>query len=366
MLGLLTASSNLEINKMVVKLPLRRTLSLPNLPVSEDDTTDQPIDFSKKYGETNKAAKNFSFPLYAETDLDQPTDYALRYAEDDSDIEECGDKMNNDTVKTYCTEDTPYETPFNFSTSTSMSDLREGTKASAKKPSDKMKSTFSSGLMSPDKPISYCDEGTPGYFSRVDSCGSLNSHKTETKENQIKVKAVKFEPVVNYVEETPLMFSRSSSLGSLDSIEQASIQDDRSSVVSDFSRLTSGIISPSELPDSPSQTIPPSPKPRPNAIVFPEKCDGTNEVSGDVFEDAVKNFQVESTPLQFSTATSLSSLIGEAREVGKKEDLSENEEDDDILAECINFGMKNNRYSQLGAGKEKTDITSDSVRKYSN
>lgn len=29
-----------------------------------------------------------------------------------------------DTVKTYCTEGTPYETPFVFSNATSMSDLR--------------------------------------------------------------------------------------------------------------------------------------------------------------------------------------------------------------------------------------------------
>lgn len=47
-------------------------------------------------------------------------------------------------------------------------------------------------------------------------------------------KAVKFEGVVNYAEETPLMFSRSSSLASLDSIYQHSIHDDRSSVISDF------------------------------------------------------------------------------------------------------------------------------------
>lgn len=47
-------------------------------------------------------------------------------------------------------------------------------------------------------------------------------------------KAVKFDQSVNYAEETPLMFSRTSSLASLDSAEQHSIHDDRSSVVSDF------------------------------------------------------------------------------------------------------------------------------------
>lgn len=34
------------------------------------------------------------------------------------------------------------------------------------------KSEFSSGMMSPEKPVNYCEEGTPGYFSRVSSFGS--------------------------------------------------------------------------------------------------------------------------------------------------------------------------------------------------
>lgn len=38
----------------------------------------------------------------------------------------------------------------------------------------------------------------------------------------------------HYAEQTPLMFSRSSSLGSLSGFEQQSIHDDRSSIVSDF------------------------------------------------------------------------------------------------------------------------------------
>lgn len=115
--------------------------------------------------------------------------------------------------------------------------------------------------MSPEKPVNYCEEGTPGYFSRVSSFGSLNSipanevlkdtkvdqKLSQEEENSVpkeseksppkmtsEAKAVKFERVVNYAEQTPLMFSRSSSLASLDSIEQHSIHDDRSSVVSDL------------------------------------------------------------------------------------------------------------------------------------
>jgi len=47
-------------------------------------------------------------------------------------------------------------------------------------------------------------------------------------------KVVTFGGADLYAEETPLMFSRCSSLCSLSSIEQHSIHDDRSSVISDF------------------------------------------------------------------------------------------------------------------------------------
>lgn len=47
-------------------------------------------------------------------------------------------------------------------------------------------------------------------------------------------KMVTFSGQDYYAEETPLMFSRCSSLGSLSGFEQHSIHDDRSSVISDF------------------------------------------------------------------------------------------------------------------------------------
>ncbi|KAL3278480.1 hypothetical protein HHI36_013799 [Cryptolaemus montrouzieri] len=368
---------------------------------NELESSEEPFDFSRRYSETkrvndppkDKCTTDFqyeetkndkeNFSIYAETDLDQPTDYSLRYAENDSDSdsEVCDNAQKTaaefvrDTLKTYCTEGTPYETPFNFSTSTSMSDLRvneknviENDKNTTKEkktkelvPSaetkclhennskmqpaqmSKMKSELSSGLMSPEKPMNYCEEGTPGYFSRVSSFGSLNSSpvcggeekvlgkdtkcndevllkddKTQHKVSASEGKMVKFENNVNYCEETPLMFSRSSSLGSLGSIEQHSIHDDRSSVISDFSRLTSGIISPSELPDSPTQTVPPSPKPQktPEYPVIHRRIsvDRSHQSARrslpkvSVFEDDVTKFKEESTPAQYSMATSLSSL----------------------------------------------------------
>ncbi|XP_066503224.1 adenomatous polyposis coli protein 2 [Hoplias malabaricus] len=60
----------------------------------------------------------------------------------------------------------------------------------------------------------------------------------------------------NYIHETPLVMSRCSSVSSLGSFESPSIA---SSVQSDpCSEMISGTVSPSDLPDSPGQTMPPS------------------------------------------------------------------------------------------------------------
>lgn len=197
---------------------------------------------------------NVVYGDYAETDLDQPTDYSLKYAEENEDIEfeknheissrgqdraernyyDGADPIHEDTLKTYCTEGTPYETPYNFSNATSMSDLHcepptpvseeSGDKKQAenyskdgsiednairsvdeneasnsedvsnfdkdfaekgpqmkalppapRQPLKRLQSGLSSGLLSPEKPIQYCVEGTPGCFSRVSSLSSLSS-----------------------------------------------------------------------------------------------------------------------------------------------------------------------------------------------
>ncbi|KAM9244700.1 adenomatous polyposis coli protein 2 [Dugong dugon] len=68
----------------------------------------------------------------------------------------------------------------------------------------------------------------------------------------------------NYVQETPLVLSRCSSVSSLGSFESPSIA---SSVPSEpCSGLGSGTVSPSELPDSPGQTMPPSRSKTPPAV----------------------------------------------------------------------------------------------------
>ncbi|KAF7998583.1 hypothetical protein HCN44_010991 [Aphidius gifuensis] len=455
---------------------------------------DEPVDYSQQYLEKNqsKTEKNIevqsqnddkSFPKdnpnifgdYAETDLDQPTDYSLRYAEDDTDDDEKPSTQyftpteQEDTVKTYCTEGTPYETPFNFSNATSMSDLRldetkdsESSKKIMKKITKmeiKQKSfkeekelntaeTTSSNKNNEiletncqEKTIYYYEEGTPRRLSPVNSLSFLGSsldnkndaevidlpedliHKKDKpvkkedtedtvgtsneqspqKQNDKEGKVVTFGSEDHYAEETPLMFSRSSSFGSLSGLEQISIHDDRSSIISDFSRRTSGVVSPSELPDSPTQTVPPSPRYknsidysfRNNARGLPtfSKYTVIQRPRKSIFDDHTEAFKEESTPIEFSAATSLSSLTidddmkhfnvleiekkcethGEKPTISlpirfldietedvlakeKKKDTNrqyqnqsdgDEEDDENILAACINIGMQNNRYRSL-------------------
>ncbi|KAK3578393.1 hypothetical protein CHS0354_025487 [Potamilus streckersoni] len=161
---------------------------------------------------------------------------------------------------------------------------------------------------SQDQPKTYCEEGTPVCFSRVSSLSSLHSSEAADRldgskqprpqvalqsidenedlnssivrmpppsmtSNALRLKSAgdsdsrgemteKEHKTVTFddnhhVEETPLMFSRCTSLGSLSSFDAHSVH---SSVVSEYSRRASEVVSPSELPDSPSETMPPSPK----------------------------------------------------------------------------------------------------------
>lgn len=159
----------------------------------------------------------------------------------------------------------------------------------------------------------------------------------------IPTSASKSVSFIDYAQETPLMFSRTSSLESLSSAEPACV-DDVSSVVSEFSRVASGIMSPSELPDSPTQSVPQSPsrrrrlQPQGQIPVVPNTRGPSERENGDmmpkgvrgpgvgqsaqpsVFEDKMDMFDVENTPAQFSCATSLSNLSFLNDDQGAKED----------------------------------------------
>lgn len=112
---------------------------------------------------------------------------------------------------------------------------------------------------------------------------------------------------VNVANETPLMFSRSSSLGSLSSLDQQAALNVHNLAVS-HSQHTSGAVSPSDLPDSPSQTMPPSPRGRSPVFRLPPCTKPIPQPVGGVFQDYPRSFAEEGTPCRISQATSLSSL----------------------------------------------------------
>ncbi|KAH8311504.1 hypothetical protein KR044_006661 [Drosophila immigrans] len=357
---------------------------------------EQPIDYSVKYSEAPKTTTT-----YQETDLDQPTDFSLRYAENQLESELKSTVVQqapvkaavvpeeeahasqeillilDDSVKCYQTEDTPYV----ISNAASVSDLRLAAKAEveteaevsppaeveaevelkeeatakkpeAKKPVAKL-SQCASGSYTPEKPINYCEEGTPGYFSRYDSLSSLDEPGKATASKPVKSEKQQVEPpkeevqqpeqlkpvVSNSALDTPLMFSRRSSMDSLDVDVDV---DATSSVVSDFSRLASGVISPSELPDSPTQSMPQSPRRSSVASANPlQPAAITQRPLRSVFEDDLSSFNVEHTPAQFSNATSLSNLsIVDEDEKPLAEDNDKEAEDELLLASCINMGMQ--------------------------
>nr|XP_061790292.1 adenomatous polyposis coli protein 2-like [Nerophis lumbriciformis] len=176
----------------------------------------------------------------------------------------------------------------------------------------------------------------------------------------------------NYVQETPLVMSRCSSVSSLGSFESPSIA---SSIQSDpCSEMMDGTISPSDLPDSPGQTAPPSRSKTPCGAEA-QSCQWENglqklmEVSDSKQRfnlpadmDAMIYFTVEKPTENFSCASSLSALPLHEHYVQKDVELkltpllqqgeknhrdeqeqrySEGNSDDDIeiLKECINSAM---------------------------
>lgn len=226
-------------------------------------------------------------------DSDQITNFSLVYSENHPEIRDAKAQKSRtfsvadeDTLKCYDNEGTPL-----LSTATSISDLRPLPKHPVahnmhRHSKSGRTTTENSGINTPEKPMTYCEEGTPAYFSRRDSFSSLHeeaefiqdniqlTHKPNQlnlmpahKNNGIELNALaqpndqihnvdrsqqEYEnnsnnntvpttpgecpsKTVTFNEfnlETPMMFSRHSSLGSLASHEPALI-DDTISVVSE-------------------------------------------------------------------------------------------------------------------------------------
>ncbi|XP_059687599.1 adenomatous polyposis coli protein 2 [Gavia stellata] len=111
----------------------------------------------------------------------------------------------------------------------------------------------------------------------------------------------------NYIQETPLVMSRCSSVSSLGSFESPSIA---SSIQSDpCSEMISGTISPSELPDSPGQTMPPS---RSKTPLFELGCQAEKETSqfNIQWENNVKKFmEITDFKERFQLPQDLDSMV---------------------------------------------------------
>ncbi|XP_054276038.1 uncharacterized protein LOC128995150 isoform X1 [Macrosteles quadrilineatus] len=280
------------------------------------DSTEQPVNFSLKYleemeNESDTVEMMFGAgeTCYAETDLDQP------------------DEMFNYLKKNpeHCSESKFNHLNYALSFSEELKEYQvEGT------PCDYSIATPLSGICSP------LYEGEAKVESGKVSPNTVPSKQTEDKKSEV------------ILLETPLMFSRSSSLNSLTSDEPLN---DVRSLISDYSRMASGMISPSDLPDSPTQTTAPS--------VHSFKLQPLPKLRS-VFEEKVSIFREESTPIQFSTTSSLSALSfddnllneasNESPHLEPEVASTDGNDDDDILAACINAGMQKCR----GFGNVKT------------
>ncbi|KAL5282974.1 APC2 family protein [Megaselia abdita] len=274
-------------------------------------TIDLPEDHSS-------STKSRNYPAYQETDLDQPTDFSLRYIENESlDIEI--DKTD-DVIKCYQTEDTPY-----ISKAPSVGDLRKDIKAD---------------IFTPEKPIHYYEEGTPDKFSRRDSVSSLEEtgtrstaskiNNTEQPQNEEKKKTL------YSALETPLMFSRQSSMDSIEEDGQLAI-DDKVSEISDFSRLASGVISPSDIPDSPTQSLSQSPTKMHMEI---NQLRSSND--GNKFDDFNSSPDLNKLSNKKKIEPEISSFSKKQENNQNKNSIISDEEGDDsgdLLASCINLGM---------------------------
>ncbi|XP_034118040.2 adenomatous polyposis coli homolog [Drosophila albomicans] len=321
----------------------------------EPPAEEQPIDYSMKYSYSEHKTSKPSFEN--SIDLDQPTDFSVRYKERRSaqavpqppaTATETRDSNEillilDETGSTASTAAQP------LAKSASVCDLSSD---QVQRPKTlNLRSTALENLATEkssdcidtpepepgERPINYCEEGTPGCFSRFDSLSSLTEVGTVKQEKQTTVPKTPealtptAEPipttsdnsnannsnnnnnntncanqVIYSAMQTPLMFSRRSSMDSLVNDETIAC-DDNASVISDYSRMQSGVISPSELPDSPTQSMPQSPHRdrKLNSQQQQQEMPLRNDHNGN---DDARNYCTEDTPALLSKAGSNSNL----------------------------------------------------------
>ncbi|XP_034780481.2 adenomatous polyposis coli protein-like isoform X1 [Acipenser ruthenus] len=254
--------------------------------------------------------------------------------------------INQETIQTYCVEDTPicFSRGSSLSSLSSAEDEMEGREqhrnVANNYPTLPIADKEASGSLCADTPMA--EDQSSSQYTRMKAQRHQSSNVSSSDGSRHK--AVEFSsgakspfksgaqtpksPPEHYVQETPLMFSRCTSVSSLDSFESHSIA---SSVQSEpCSGMVSGIISPSDLPDSPGQTMPPSRSktpPPPHAGQMKNKVKVLNNADERELaprhvavnaaiqrvqvlpdNDTLLHFATESTPDGFSCSSSLSAL----------------------------------------------------------
>ncbi|GAA6107689.1 adenomatous polyposis coli protein [Tachysurus ichikawai] len=338
---------------------------------NEDHHVEQPIDYSLKYSDTSSKKPVFSHSKASSSQssvkeqLSQDSSSSVSSIKTQNrqkqlqqssarsgpgrSIQKTTCKaptINQETLQTYCVEDTP----ICFSRGSSLSSLSSEDEMESCKQNVNAASNYTTLAVAEKSSNNVPDQRTTegqssSHYGRMKPPRHQGSHVGHGEGSRHQ-KAVEFSsgakspsksgaqtpksPPEHYVQETPLVFSRCTSVSSLDSFESHSIA---SSVQSEpYSGMVSGIISPSDLPDSPGQTMPPSrsktpPPPPPRTTSIKQKvCMPPHSEKRDLAprhaavnaavqkvqvlpdNDTLLHFATESTPEGFSCASSLSAL----------------------------------------------------------
>lgn len=355
-----------------------------------DTTSEQPIDYSLKYG-----ADTTRKPLFKPEETAAPSapppppSSSNKLRPPPPPASRAVPKGNQESTQTYCVEDTPicFSRGSSLSSLSSEEEEEDGDVIERRRRGGSVVSGGGGGSNDyPTLPVSEKDaheqqrqqkeaesqtaaatvpstRGRRGHHHHHGHAHHHHHHHHVTSSSGARTP--KSPPEPPYAQETPLMFSRSTSVSSLDSFSTSSIA---SSVRSSepCSGVPSGVVSPSDLPDSPGQTMPPS---RAKTPPLPPATQKTKEQEKakkkdeeESSADVLLHFATESTPHGFSRASSLSALSLDepyiAAEMKKKKEeegggteergeeapkpiLDESDDDDDIeiLEACINMAM---------------------------
>lgn len=345
---------------------------------------EQPIDYSLKYGSEGAHKPLFKAEDSVTSSVPTPAPSSSTKLRPPAPAGRAVAKANQESTQTYCVEDTP----ICFSRGSSLSSLSSEEEEEVDVIERRRAGGGSGGGNSdyPALPVSQKDAreqqqrhqkeaesqtaavtapSTRGRRSHHHHHHGHHHHHHHHVTSSSGARTPKSPPEPPYAQETPLMFSRCTSVSSLDSFSTSSIA---SSVRSSepCSGMPSGVVSPSDLPDSPGQTMPPSraktPPLPPAAQKAKEQENGKKKDVDESSADVLLHFATESTPHGFSRASSLSALSVDepfiAAELKKEEEeedkgseqrvqeapkpvLDESDDDDDIeiLEACINMAM---------------------------